>query len=82
MWEFPISKIFARLLSEFCCNCSFKLSSASDSGEKRLDVSMSNSDDPAKHWIKQFQPNLVLLKAYPKLHRNYQYNFNMTQMEM
>jgi hypothetical protein len=45
MWEFPISKIFARLLSEFCCNCSFKLLSASDSGEKRLDVSMSNSDD-------------------------------------
>ena len=45
MWEFPISKIFACLLSEFCCNCSFKLSSASDSGEKRLDVSVSNSDD-------------------------------------
>jgi phage gp36-like protein len=45
LWEFPISKIFARLLSEFCCNCSFKLLSASDSGEKRLDVSMSNSDD-------------------------------------
>jgi hypothetical protein len=41
--EFGIAESLS--LSEFCCNCSFKLSSASDSGEKRLDVSMSNSDD-------------------------------------
>jgi len=39
-----------------------------------------NLDKTCQTLDKTVTVNLVLLKAYPKLQRNYRYNFNMTQM--